>query len=322
MHSPPTSIKYVLRWLALFILVYALLSLGALFSSQQLIASVSALPLTLLGEFILLITASFALRTARWCYLTRRLNPQVPLRVAAEIYIGGFPMTLTPGRIGELWRAWALVKQHGSNYRRCLPLVLCDRLLDLNILLLFAALGIVATLSIYRLPAVAALLLILPFLLLLLKPNWCRQILKILWFASGKRLSRQFAALLAICRCMKRIVHPATYLPALLLSLFAWLIEAFAIYHIAMQLGGTLLLANAMTILGLGNIVGVLTFLPGGIGGQEATLVYLLQQSGNTLSLALIVTGVARIGTIFYAALLGLPFFIKYSRLAKLSLTI
>ena len=206
-----------------------------------------------------------------------------------------------------------LASKWKTGYRRALPLVFCDRLLDLNVLLLFAAIGVFGP-AVYHWPAITAVAFFLPLMLLLFKPRWCARLVKIGYAIFGKRLRRHFAALLTVCRHIALVIRPSLYLPAFALSLLAWSMEALAIATAAAGLGGALSLHNAMTTIGLGNIAGVLTFLPGGIGGQEAAMIYLIQHNGNALSIAIAITGMARIGTIFFAALLGSPFFINLSR--------
>ena len=300
-------------WLLALTIAYVLASLLALAFSEQLLTVVTAIPARVFLFFILLVSVALALRTIRWCYIVRQTGLSVRWRDAAQIYVGGFPMALTPGRIGELWRAWVLASKWKIGYRRALPLVFCDRLLDLNVLLLFAAIGVFGP-AVYHWPAITAVAFFLPLMLLLFKPRWCARLVKIGYAIFGKRLRRHFAALLTVCRHIALVIRPSLYLPAFALSLLAWSMEALAIAMAAASLGGTLSLHNAMATVGLGNIAGVLTFLPGGIGGQETAMIYLIQHNGNALPVAIAITGMARIGTIFFAALLGSPFFINLSR--------
>lgn len=299
--------------LALLVIYVLVSAAGIVFSHSlaELLATVSA---GLVLQFLLLITLSYALRTLKWCYLTKRLGLDGNWRQTVEIYLGGFTMSLTPGRVGEVWRAWAFNRQQAIGYRRLLPLVFCERLLDLNALLLLATLGLFSDIEVYRITAVVVFVFIPPLLLLLLKPHWGRHLIKQLWRACGRRWSRRFAAALTMCRYIEQVVHPMIYLPALLLTCLAWSLEAGAIFYAIAQLDGSLSLISAMITLGLSCIAGAVTLLPAGVGGYEAMMIYLIQQGGNTIALAIIVTGIARICTIFYAVLLGLPFFIKYSR--------
>ena len=98
-------------WLLALAIIYVLASLLALAFSNKLLAVVTAIPARVFLFFILLVSVALALRTIRWCYLIRQTGLSVRWRDAAQIYVGGFPMALTPGRIGELWRAWVLASK-------------------------------------------------------------------------------------------------------------------------------------------------------------------------------------------------------------------
>lgn len=312
------SVRAVGRAVLGLTVLYALASLAALGFSDQLRAVVRATPPAVVAQFLAMITFAFALRAAKWCWLARCMEIGGGWRLAAAVYVGGFPMTLTPGRVGEMWRAWALNRRAGVTYRRALPLVVCDRLVDLNALLLFAALGVFSAALAYRLPALLALTLLLPVLVGLLHPRWCRWAVGVAWVMVGRRAVRGFASLRAVFRNLALAARPAVYAPALVLAILAWGVEAAAIWQAARALGGALSLVGAMSVLGLGNIAGVLSFLPGGIGGQEAVMIALLREGGSSLAAAVVVTGIARVCTVFYAALLGAPFFVRISRLSRM----
>ncbi len=312
LQNSPISIRYILSGLVVCIVLYTIASITIVAFSEEVGAVFNTFSFFLLIKFLVLITISLAIRTLRWCYLNRIVNSEFNWRQTAGIYIGGFSIILTPGRVGELWRAWALNFHQKINYRKALPLIFCDRLFDLNALLLFASTGVFVTLTAYRLPAFAAMVLFLMIFLLMLKPNWIRLIIKLLWKICGKRLPRLFASLLAMVRHVKFIVRPVSYFPLLILSLSAWSFEGWALFYIATELNGILNFHAALITIALGNIAGVLSLLPGGIGGYDVAMIYLLQEYGNTLSLALTIS-IIRIANVFYAALLGLPFFVYFS---------
>lgn len=309
--ASPVSSEKAKRWISGILLAYLLAAGGVLLFIDG--AAARTLSAATMAALILIVSFSFLLRCLRWCVIARFLVPGVRRVHLLQVYIGGFPMVLTPGRVGEVWRAWVLSTRWGVAYRRGFPLIFCDRLLDLLALLLFAALGVFSA-GVYRLPAMLAIAALSPLLLLAFKPRWGFFLIKNFWAATGKWNRRHAAALLTVCRRITDTLRSSYFFPALALSLLAWATEAFAISVVVASLDGALSLANAMKTLGLANIAGVLTFLPAGIGGQEATMSYLIYSNGNTMEIALITAIAVKVGTVFYASLLGLPFFLKLSR--------
>ena len=309
---PPTTHK-IKRWLFVILTIYLLAALILLTSVNSMTTVAKNVPATALAIFMGTVSVAFALRCGRWCLLARRAAPTVRHRDLLRVYIGGFPMVLTPGRVGEIWRAWVMASHWNVRYRRGLSLVIADRLLDLTALLLFIGLGVFSD-GVFQYPAVMALVTLMPLLLLAVNPHWGIFVIKMSWAATGKWRPRLAAFLVAVCRRVAAIFHSFLFVPAVLLSLLAWGMEAFAIYIFIGALNGTLSFDAAMITLGLSNIAGILTLTPAGIGGQEAAMTYLLHGNGNTMGISVTTTVVAKIGTVFYGALLGFPFFLKLSR--------
>ena len=309
------SINALLRWLLPILLIYALIAVTVLLSSERVQTALRAVSPAVLIGFLMIVLASYCLRALRWHGLSYANHLPTSLGGAMKIYFGGFPMVMSPARVGEIWRAWVLNERYHIPYRRGLSLVFCDRLLDLSALLLFAALGIVSTNDFYFLAALIAcvaaffLVIILP-----LRPHWIMSSVKFLYQLCGKRFSRQFAALISIARYVGHSLRWRLYVPMLLLSILAWSVEASALAYLANSMGAQLLVVEAVSLLGVSNIIGVLFLLPGGVGGQEAAMIFLLTEAGNAPLLAVAVIVVARTGTIFFSSLLGLPFFIHLSR--------
>lgn len=260
--------------------------------------------------FIGIVSLAYAVRAWRWCFLTRRLRLQVPAATAAQIYIGGFPMALSPGRVGELWRAWVLNTHWQIPYKKGIFITFFDRWLDLNILLLFAAVGFAAADS-YAITATIATAGIAAVCIIVLLPAPITHMFRATARAHRHRprLRKTALTLCIICQQIHRQTHAAIYLPALALSLLAWCIEAAALVYAAAQLHATLTATAAAATIGTANIAGVITLLPAGVGGQELTMHYLLEQLGNAPAVSLTLIAVFRLGTTYYGTLLGLPLF-------------
>ena len=199
-------------------------------------------------------------------------------------------------------------------YRRSLPLLICDRLLDLYALLVFAALGLGLGFG-FDWPAILCLLAAIALLALIAVPGWVRRAIKLLWASIGRPRPRLFAVLLSVCRNVALMLRPVIFLKLLSLSLLAWSMEAVALHMLMPTVGGELPLRAAVAALGLANVAGAITPLPGGVGGQELTMAYLISGvAGNSIANAMAMVGIMRLSTLWYAAALGLPFFLHLSR--------
>ena len=302
------------QWLLALLAVYAIGALVLLWVRADLRLVVSATPIWVIPAFMALASVGFVVRLGRWLLLARTVDLKVSAAGLVTVYLGGFLMNLTPGRIGELWRSWILWRGWQLKYRRSLPLLICDRLLDLCALLLFAALGLGLGFG-FDWPAILCLLAAIALLALIAVPGWVRRAIKILWVSIGRPRPRLFAVLLSVCRNVARVLRPVIFLKLLSLSLLAWSMEAVALHILMPTVGGELPLRAAVATLGLANVAGAITPLPGGVGGQELTMAYLISDvAGNSTANAMAMVGIMRLSTLWYAAALGLPFFLYLSR--------
>jgi uncharacterized protein (TIRG00374 family) len=90
------------------------------------------------------------------------------------------------------------------------------------------------------------------------------------------------------------------------LSLVAWGAEAFAFHLMLDWLGLQVDVAFAVFVYAAAMLAGALSFLPGGLGGAEATMVSLLLWLGQPQAPAVAATVLIRLTTLWFAVVLGL----------------
>lgn len=302
------------RWLFGLLAVYATGALVLWLVRADLRLVVSTTPVWMIPTFMAFASVAFMVRAGRWLLLARTTALQVPDIGLVTVYFGGFLMNLTPARVGELWRSWILWRGWRVKYRYSLPLLICDRLLDLFALLVFAGLGLGLGHG-FHWPATICLLAASALLLLIAVPGWARRAIKVIWALAGRRRPHLFAVMLSVCRNTTRMLRPVAFLKLMFLSLIAWGMEAIALYLLIPTVGGELSLRAAAAALGIANVAGMITALPGGVGGQELTMTFLIGSvGGNSIATALAMVGIMRLSTLWYSAALGLPFFLYLSR--------
>jgi uncharacterized protein (TIRG00374 family) len=70
--------------------------------------------------------------------------------------------------------------------------------------------------------------------------------------------------------------------------------------------------ADAIFIYAAGTLVGSLSFLPGGLGGTEGTIIWLLTESGVAAGTSVTIALVVRLATLWLALLIGLGVFLIF----------
>ncbi len=259
-------------------------------------------PVTL-ALVLLLSLVNYWLRFLRWQFYLRGLSVRLSWRRSLSIFLAGLVLATTPGKSGELAKAWLSRELGGSPARPVVAVVVTERLLDVFavLLLLLASgavfggqLGIVAPV-VLMVAAVAVTAVCGPLLGRLL-PRLART----------RLLRRRAAVLLDIRGAFGRLMKPGMLLPALGLSLAAWAAEgvgcALVVRHYAPSasvLGATFdYLASC--------IAGAVSMLPGGLVAADGSLVLLLERRGIPLDAALASTVIVRTATLWFAVVVGL----------------
>lgn len=237
--------------------------------------------------------------------------PYVGLVDSLLIFVGGFALTVTPGKIGEVLKAYLLRESHGVPMARTAPIVLAERLTDLLALILLSLLGVGAWLSAEQRSflAVGAGLCVATVALL----SWRRAAHFVFdRLAALFPESRLVRSLLATARPLYdsayELLRPWPLLVTTILSLLAWASECLTCYLIVHAIPGgesaSLLLCTF--VYSLMTVVGALSFVPGGLlvteGGMTALFVRL---GGMPEPSALSATLLVRTLTLWFAVLLG-----------------
>jgi uncharacterized membrane protein YbhN (UPF0104 family) len=242
---------------------------------------------------------NYLVRFGRWQYYLRVLGIRVPARDSLQVFLAGFALTVTPGKLGEAVTA---------------PIVIAERLTDLIALLLLALVGVFTFEVDRRFLAAGALLVTLGIAIVSIEP------LAELALAIAARLPlvRRVAPRLRDFHvATAALVRPGPLLIATALSSVSWFLECVAFWVVVGGLqGATVSLRAATFIYASMTVAGALSFLPGGLGVTEAGMLALLIRLGSGLDRgsAAAATFVTRACTLWLAVAIGLPALIAYAR--------
>src|SRR6187455_823099 len=84
-----------------------------------------------------------ALRSFHWQFYLRKVGVRnVSLRDSLQVFLAGFALTVTPGKLGEAVKAVLLRASHKIPMSKTAPIVIAERITDLVALLLLALVGV------------------------------------------------------------------------------------------------------------------------------------------------------------------------------------
>ncbi|WP_227258164.1 lysylphosphatidylglycerol synthase transmembrane domain-containing protein [Kangsaoukella pontilimi] len=273
-------------------------------------------------QIVLLLALSlvnYMLRGLRWHLFSSRLGTGLSLLQNLRHFMGGFAMSVTPGRVGELVRMRWIGREAGWSFDRTAPLVLVDRASDLAAMAILLAIAMTFTTT-----GVSGAM---PVVILSLILSWMASRPAILRQAAAwghgmtlRRLPRLFARVRRAARAMGRFTSPGTMVVATFLGVAGWAAEGVAFHLLLVWMGADIGLGTAIAIFVFATLAGGLTGAPGGLGGAEAAIVALLVLDGVPLEIALPATLIIRVTTLWFAIAIGLGVFPWAERQSKKSL--
>lgn len=296
---------YAFMLIALSVVAFA--SVSFVGDSKKISAALSQINIELLLSLLGLAVINYVLRATRFQMFARRLGIRIPFGWMTVYYVAGFAMSATPGKFGELVRLWLIRQRHGYRIERSLPLQIADRAADVvaSIVLCIGAIG--AFSGYWKLVAGGGAVVVVGVVLLMKPALLYRGINGLYRGVSGK--GRWLARLRRLIRRTAVLFKPQLFLPALVLSIIGWWAECLALSLCMQGIGGVSDLGRATFIFTFSNLVGGLTFLPGGVGGTEVTMVGFLVAEGIGIESAATVTAVIRLATLWFGTVLGLLIF-------------
>jgi uncharacterized protein (TIRG00374 family) len=250
---------------------------------------------------------NYGFRGLRWHLFARRLGLPTKLIQDMRHFLGGFAMSVTPGRVGELIRMRWLRRETGWSVERTAPLVLMDRASDLGAIALILALSI--TLSAAGIAgAVPVTLMALIAAYVATRPQLLAGIALGAYRLSGV-WPRLFGRIRTASRSLARFSDAKTMLAAAALGLIGWMAEGYAFYILLMWMGADIGFWTAIAIFVFSTLAGGLTGAPGGVGGAEAAMIGLLMIEHVPLDMSVPATLLIRLTTLWFAIGIGFAVF-------------
>jgi glycosyltransferase 2 family protein len=303
--SPAIIKRLLLSLLFGFLVLLALVLLGDI---RQVSTHVLDFPWRLYPLVLLLTLFNYTLRFFKWHYYLRRMGVHdFPLTESARLFVAGFPLAMTPGKVGEALKAVWLSRLTGLSVPRGIVVVLAERISDGFAVLALSALGVIAYPQYW--PAFALILAALMAVVILSQARPLA--LAALAFGERLRFAARFAhSLRELYEGSYILFRPGTTLVAAGLGAVSWFAEGVGFYIILLGLGlpsGWETLSIAVFVLSFSTVVGAASTLPGGLGAAEASIAGMIALLlGTGAGTAAAATLLIRFGTLWFGVSLGL----------------
>lgn len=239
----------------------------------------------------------------RWTILLKNSGYVLPHRKNFQIFLSGFPLSITPGKVGELIKCQLLKENFGTPRKITAPIILVERLYNAVGIIIISIFGIWYFDFSAIVIMITACILTVIFIALRSKKLFTMLINKV---SKIKFLSKFSDSFIDSYDVINHSIKPKIFIICSVLSAIYWILESIAVYFILKSFGIDLFeISDVILTYTTSIILGVASLVPGGIGVSEGTLIGLLTINGLTFSTAVSLTIFIRIFTLWYSVLVG-----------------
>lgn len=244
-------------------------------------------PYYMLAAFALSVSLMF-FRTFRWCILLEKIKVRTPFTRLLTIYMAGmFFSNLSPGKIGEPVKSYMLKKATGMSISKTLPSVFMERIFDVFSTVFLSFIGI----ALITLPVEIGMVLvgvvtlylvgITAFIYVSSDRNRISGVSKKLlsvfkWFPFMKKLDKRIERFAGkFNKSLVKYKDAGVLAKSFAISMFIWCMEGFIFYLCFASIGINVDFFVVVSFLSIAVLIGVVSFLPGGIGSSEVAMILL-----------------------------------------------
>jgi uncharacterized protein (TIRG00374 family) len=266
------------------------------------------------GAACALAFGNYLVRWLKWEFYLARLQIRGVGKIDSLLtFLSGFVLTITPGKVGEVFKSLVLFETHGVPVARTAPIVVAERVTDVIgvvVLIVIGSLGFSGGLLWAGLGSTAVLIL----LIVVSHRGLSIGIIRIIEKGPGP-LRRIGPKLHEAYDSLATLVKPSNLVVPTVLSIVAWAFECTALWVILLGFEQKTGLGLATFFYATSTLAGALVPVPGGLGVTETSLKGQLQELGHvgattaTASMILV-----RFATLWFAVLVG---FVSLSMLKR-----
>lgn len=314
----------------IWIVIFAALVYTAFFiwsDVRQNISCFRQFPWFQLPVIIGAVLVNFFVRELKWDFYRRRAGLDVPRSGSFLVFFSGYSMCISPGRVGELIKPFMYKEYFGLKMRRTIPLVFCERVSDLLGMIIIGGIAVPWYMAgvrkveggaglhpnaIYGFLGFSAVFMVVLILLV----RWRSLIHRLIGMLSfSARLDRSLHKVRELYDSTYPLLTVPNLAIATSMAAFSWAFECVALLMILHGVGASqVTLGQAAFVFCMSTIFGgFLFFLPGGLGGFEASMAIMLSLIGVLKAQASSATFIIRLCTLFFGVGLGFLFILYTS---------
>lgn len=296
-------------WKSRNIAIWTVLSAVIVFILLSLISDLEALetalvgfPLALLVPIGMLSLGNYFFRYIKWHWYLKLLDHRISRFPNLLVFLSGFALTVTPGKVGEFIKAYIVKERFHVPYTASTAVLLMERFTDVAAIVLLSCFGLSLE-FLHWTVAVLPVIALLVFLMLLRNRSFAGWVIdQTTRFRLLKRFSKPLRTFYEEGWIL---LEMGVFTKSLLLSLTAWFLEGLGYVLVAWGLGSPISIVEGVLIYSVALLGGALTLFLGGLGATEGGMVGLGIIFGMSRSTSAASTIIIRVMTLWFAVLIG-----------------
>ena len=258
----------------------------------------SYIPLILFLTFL-----NYILRFYKWHYYLGCIGVKIKCTDSLGIFLSGLTMSVTPAKLGEVFKSYLLKRLNGTEVNRSIPVVFAERITDLLSLLILAAVSF-SVFQYGKEVLIIVLAVLLALIAILQSRKVCIRLLDA--FKSVPFVNRLSDSLITAYESAYTLFRLKNLLVAVSIGVLSWGFECLALYFVlqGFNTGASVLLGTF--VFSFSSLVGAVSMIPGGLAVTEGSLAGLLILAGISKSIAASATVIIRFCTLWFGVIVGL----------------
>ena len=296
-----SHLKQILLILGLFILLYVLYNANLL----ENLSVFSSVNLFFLAVAFLFSIFNIALKVYRWQYLSTNYGRNITMYDASLVTVSSFfYANITPGKIGDLFKAYYMNKKHQLKYISGISMLFYERFFEL-VILLIVAFSVVLFLEI---DSNTLLVLGITFIILL--------VLVVFYLKSDfilkkiERFADRYVARYTPGETNLQLekLPSGKIISIFVITFFSLLMEFIRLWFVTLSFGFSVNLFMLSSFFCISILFGLISQIPLGIGVTEGSLIFFIEKLGVPSPVASAIVIVDRIISMYFSLIIGYIF--------------
>lgn len=263
---------------------------------------------------LVLAPLNYIFRFIKWNYFLKISNIRPDPLVNRYIFMSGLSMTITPGKIGELLKCYLLKEHINAPVSQTSSIVMMERVTDGLAMVILGLIGMLAFPYGRPVVFVSAILLIL-----LIAVFQFESVINFLLAKSEKvSFMKRFTQFTRNFYQSARLMLSARSLVfAVGIGVISWGFEGLIVFLAVKALGGEISIFGSFFVIAISSLAGALSFLPGGLGVAEGSIMAILVLGGINTQIAAATTLLTRFSTLWLGVAIGIIGLLNVQKVLK-----